>query len=172
MDLAYTTSPTMAQCLARIELLKIRQQIAVQIRCKLPALKIRPGDVVNLTNTRLGWSAKPFEVLEWSLTYDADQLGVALGLRETASAIYDWNTGIELPYDIAPDTNLPNPFTLAAPTSISAEGGSARAIDPRRRHRYFQNSRHFGFIPITPLFRATNCRGNKMGPLTGMKSSP
>lgn len=129
MDLPFTTSVTMAQRLARIELLKIRQQIAVQLRCKLPALKIKPGDVINLTNTRLGWESKPFEVLEWSLSFTDDEIGVSLGLRETHSTIYEWDTGLELPYDPAPNTNLPDPFVVIAPTNFSATSGGAHLFE-------------------------------------------
>lgn len=120
MDLQFTDSAATAQRLAKIQLEAVRQQISVTLPCKLSALRVQPPDVVNLTLADFGWSAKAFEVTGCKLVVDtgddgAPYIGVDLILRETASTIYDWNSGEETTVDPAPDTNLPNPFAIAPP---------------------------------------------------------
>jgi hypothetical protein len=134
VQLAYTTSPTMGQRLEKIELERGRQEIAVTARFNLNALKVRGGDVVNLSNTRMGWTAKPFEVTNLSFSTsetnggDAPTLFVELSLRETASGVYDWNNGQEQPYDLAPNTNLPDPFTVGLISGLTLVTGASVAI--------------------------------------------
>lgn len=119
VELSFTTSGSMAQRIAKIELERARQQISVALPCKLTAFKVQAGDVVNLTNTRFGWSAKPFEVTQWRFAIrgdgDVPRLGIDLMLRETASGVYDWNSGEETAIDLAPNTSLPDPFTVQVP---------------------------------------------------------
>lgn len=119
MDLPFTTSPTMAQRIAKIELEKVRQQITVATQFKLRAYQKEPPETIMLSNAVMGWSSKPFEIVESSLAVDeadsAPVLVVNQLLRETASTVYDWNAGEETTRDAAPDTNLPSPFFVQAP---------------------------------------------------------
>lgn len=120
ITLEFTTSAATAQRLAKIDLERARQQITTVWPCNLKAMRVQVGAVVNLNNTRFGWSNKPFEVVDWQFAIrgdsDAPRLGVDLTLRETAATVYDWNSGEETVLDPAPDTNLPNPFTVIAPS--------------------------------------------------------
>ena len=119
IELQFTSSPSMAQRLAKIELEKTRQGMTLRYPCKLTALGIRAGDVVQISNTRLDWTAKPFEVLEWEFAIDAGgALGIDLTLQETAAGVYDWANGEETTVDLAPNTNLPNPYAAAAVTNL------------------------------------------------------
>jgi hypothetical protein len=119
IELPFTTSGSMAQRIAKIELEKARQQITTNWPCKLTAFRVQAGDVVNLSNTRWGWSAKPFEVTNWKFAIRDDsgtpRLGIDLVLRETASGVYDWSSGEETAIDLAPNTTLPDPFTVQVP---------------------------------------------------------
>lgn len=120
VELPYTGTASMAQRLAKIELERVRQQITVVMPCKLSAWRLQPPQTVMLTNSKFGWSAKVFEVVELSLVTDtgedgAPYLGVDLVLRETAAAVYDWSSGEETTVDPAPDTDLPDPFNVAPP---------------------------------------------------------
>lgn len=120
IELPFTASASMAQRLAKIDLLRARQQITVDMPCKLSALRVRAGSVVAVTSDYYGWPAKPFRVRGWSLVVDQDAagaplLGVNLSLREIAPNVYDWDASEEQPYDAAPDTNLPDPFTISPP---------------------------------------------------------
>ena len=118
IELPFTVSSTMAQRIAKIELERARQQITLSLPVKLVGLKARVGDVVNVTNERMGWNSKPFEVVGMNISY-GESLGVDLDLRETASEVFDWTSGTdEKDYDPAPNTNLPNPFDVAPPSDL------------------------------------------------------
>jgi len=123
-DLPFTTDPAMAQRLAKIALFRNRQQITMTMPCTISAFKLSVGDTVMVTNDRLGFSSKVFEVSEWSLAVDVganDQpvIGVDLTLRELNSAVFDWDAD-EQDF-ITDNTNLPDPFSLPAPTVVTDE---------------------------------------------------
>ena len=123
-DFQFTTSSATAQRLAKIELQKIRQQITVLMPVSLKnGMRVQVGDNVYVTNSRMGWTNKVFNVEEWKFAQRGEgeelTLGVDLVLRETASTVFDWASSEESSVDAAPDTDLPNPFNVAAPTSLS-----------------------------------------------------
>lgn len=122
-ELGYVSRPHQAQRLAKIELERHRQQITVQAPFKLHAMRTQPPDVIQFSNDRMGWTDKEFEVIEWKFLSDEDDdgnplFGITMTMRETASAIYDWNSGEETAVDPAPNTNLPNPLKVGAPTGL------------------------------------------------------
>ena len=129
IQLPFTTSASMAQRLAKIELLRARQQITLVLPLKLVGLKAKVGDVIQITNTRLGWSGKPFEVIGFNISFADDVIGVDLELRETAGSVYDWNTDEESPFDPAPNTNLPNAFFVSPPTNLTLTSTNVLAQD-------------------------------------------
>ena len=129
-ELPYTNSPTMAQRICRIDLERARRQITTTWPCKLVALRIAGADVISLTNTRMGWTAKSFEVAKWVFTLTGDRqapsLGIKLEVREVDANVYAWTPSTdEAVMQPAPSTNLPNPFTVAAPTNLTLASGTA-----------------------------------------------
>jgi hypothetical protein len=77
----------------------------------------------------MGWTAKVFEVesakmVLGSAIVEGMALGYDLVLRETASGVWDWANGEETAIDLAPNTNLPDPSDVAAPTSLLLASGS------------------------------------------------
>ena len=120
IELPWTTSASMAQRLAKIELLRARQQITTSLPMKLTGLKAQVGDVVRINNKRMGWSNKPFEVVGSQISF-GETLGVDLELREVASNVYDWSTSEEAIYDPAPNTTLPSVINLTPPSIFSAD---------------------------------------------------
>ena len=122
-DLPMTQRPHTAQRLAKIKLEKHRQELFFEATFSLEAMQVQPGDVVNLTNARMGWSTKPFEVITWGLQSGEDggvpTYSVKMALQETASSVYDWNNGEETYVDPAPNTNLPNPLEVNPPTGLA-----------------------------------------------------
>jgi hypothetical protein len=115
----FTTSVATCQRLSKIDLEKMRQQITVTVSCNMKAFALQTGDTVYLDIDRYGWSNKVFEVTDWNFEFTNSDSGaapvVSMTLRETASGIYDWNSGDETIVDIAPNTNLPDPFTVNTP---------------------------------------------------------
>lgn len=130
LDLStFVTSGTQAQRLAKIDLLSVRQGLTVVLPCKLTAWAAVTGRTVAVTNTKFGWSSKAFDVQSSRFTVaDDGTLGVELSLRETASAVFDWSTSEEQAVDIAPNSNLPDPFTVAAPTNVAAASGTDQLL--------------------------------------------
>lgn len=125
VELPFTTSSATAQRLVKLDLYKTRQQITVKAPCKLSALPTRVGDNVYLNNARMGWTDKPFEIIDWAFSVYEDEtgapaLGVDLVLRETAPECYAWSIGEEQAYDPAPNTTLDSPLRYAAlPVAIA-----------------------------------------------------
>jgi len=125
LDLPYTTSSPMAQRLAKIALYRNRQQVSITYPCSMKGFQLNVGDTVSVNNTRFGFSAKVFEVAEWSLDIDnsngSPTLGTNLVLRELNSAVYDWNENTDEKSFLLDNTILPNPFTITAPTLSVAD---------------------------------------------------
>lgn len=128
-DLPLTNRPFTAQRLAKVELKKARQEIVVKVRCNLRAMQVQAGDTIMLTVDRFGWTAKIFDVTEFKFSTntngnDAPEIGVELTLRETVSAVYDWSSSEESDIDPAPNTDLPDPFTVLAVTGLNLQSVS------------------------------------------------
>lgn len=123
MSLNFTTSSATAQRLAKITLERARQQITWTGQFTLKALSVQPGDVIQFTHPRYGWSAKEFEVTNFEFQVaggsDNPTLAIALTLRETASGVWDWNDGEETTVDLAPNTNLFDSTEVATPTGLT-----------------------------------------------------
>ncbi len=119
--LPFTTSPSCAQRLAVLELRRAREEITFTARFRLEAMQVRAGDTVMISNAKLGWSSKVFEVMEWNFASDGNppQIYVDMTLRETASSVYSWTVTDEIAVADSPNTTLPNPFTLSAPTNLT-----------------------------------------------------
>lgn len=117
IDLPFTKSSTMAQRLAKIVLLKNRQQITLNTKVNMKGFTLQVGDTVNITNTRLGFSNKVFEVADWSFVLGAEDVGITLSLKETSSSVYDWNAE-EKEFNLD-NTTLPR-ATDVSPPSITA----------------------------------------------------
>jgi len=129
IDLPFTVSPSMCQRIAKIDLERARQQISVSMPCNLKAFKFAVGEVINVNNTRFGWVDKPFEIKGWSMAVDSQNddpvLGIDLNLRETASTVFDWNSGEETRGDPAPNTNLRAIIEDPAdPTNLALQSGT------------------------------------------------
>ena len=111
LDLAlpFTTSPSMAQRLAKMTLFRAREQMTFTADFGLEAFEVECGDIIALTIDRYGWSAKEFEVVGWKFKNDGDagDLRVALTLRETSSAAFSWNA--EEAEITSNDSTLPDP---------------------------------------------------------------
>lgn len=114
LNLTFTDTPQMAHRVARIALEQNRQQMIVQADFNLKAFKLQIGDVVNITNSRFGWSNKEFEVISWSFGVGEDlAIPVTMTLRETAESIYD-QVADGATYELD-NTTLASPFTTQTP---------------------------------------------------------
>tara|TARA_Y100001937_G_scaffold24248_1_gene34893 strand:+ start:260 stop:2092 length:1833 start_codon:yes stop_codon:yes gene_type:complete len=142
VEFTMTTSATKARELALIELLKARQQIVMSCTTSLKqGMQIQCGDFVNVTNSRLGFTNKPFEVQEWNLSSSdvegAPQLVCTMVLREadpnvfTNSVLSNIDTSKEISTDPNPDSSLSAANTATAPSALTLTdltGGEVEAV--------------------------------------------
>jgi hypothetical protein len=97
-----------------------RQGLRVTLLCNMRAYAVEPFDTINVTLSRFGWVAKPFEVLDVSWTVDG---GIQLTLKETSSTIWDLGTTFSA-VDPAPNTLFPSPWTVPSITSLACASGT------------------------------------------------
>ena len=129
MPLPYTVNNIRAQRIAKLALLRSRQQEAITIPCNLNAFKFKIGDNINVSNTRLGYSSKVFEVVGYSFGFSHDQMVVNVEAIETASSIWDWTTSDEEVFLGAGEVDLYDGTSTAAPTNLTVTADSYLADD-------------------------------------------
>ena len=120
LDLPFTTNSNTAQRLAKIALFRNRQQVTISTTVSLKGFQLDVGDTVFVTLSRYGFTNKVFEVAEWSMAIleenGSPAFGVNLALRETNSAVYDFNPNLDERTFLQDNTTLPDPFTVAVPS--------------------------------------------------------
>ena len=117
LPLPFTDSPGEAQRLANIALERNRSQLTLTGAFGLQAFALQVGDIVNITNARLGFSNKIFEVVQWSFgIVDGGDLQTNLTLRETTTTTYDEYQDVAFESD---NTTLPG---VLGPTVIAGSG--------------------------------------------------
>ena len=117
ITLPFTTDVSEAQRLAKIALYRTREQLTLQLPCKLTAFELDVGDTVQITNTRLGFSQKTFEVVSWNYAFGEGGtiVGVDLVVREISAAAYEFDPDLDETVFTTNNTNLPNAFQVSAP---------------------------------------------------------
>lgn len=90
LDLPLTTSHTMAQRIARIELRRARARRSLAVDLDLRGLLVRPGDLVKFSSPELGISEAVFEVDSFSFITAREKLSTRLELIAYTAADYDW----------------------------------------------------------------------------------
>jgi hypothetical protein len=119
-----------AQRLARLALLRSRQQESITIPCNLSALRFQIGDNIEVTNTRLGYNEKVFEVVGYSIGFTpGGEIAVNVQAIETASSIWSWSTTDEEVFLGGGEVALYDGSVAAAPTSINVTSDSFLSDD-------------------------------------------
>jgi len=103
-----------AQEMGRVALLRSRNSLSVSLKANYQALNLIVGDIVSVTEEVTGMSTKKFRIMNMAIN---DDYTVDLGLVEYQDSFYTFETQ-SAPATI-PDTNLPDPFTVQAPASIT-----------------------------------------------------
>jgi len=110
MNLSCTTNIYSAQDIASIALKRSRNALMVTFNSTSEALNCSVADIVSVTHSTPGWTAKSFRVQKLTLNSDGT---VAISLVEHQDSIYPWSVKTEA--DNIPDTNLPNPLVVGVP---------------------------------------------------------
>jgi hypothetical protein len=111
LELPFTDNTTEARRLARITLERNRQQLTVQATFGMRAFQVQVGDIIRLTNTRLGFDNKEFEVVTWDFGIrDEYDILTSMTLREISESVFDEvSDGAVYESD---NTTLPSPFDV------------------------------------------------------------
>lgn len=133
LDLPAVLSVSQAQRLAKIELLRNRQQGTGTLVMGPEGYNLQPCDTFYMTFPQRGWANKLLEVTGTHLIVDKDDNGlplvkVAVDVQETDQSVYEWGTAEELtPYDVAaaPPSYA---WTTAPPTNVQLISGAASAL--------------------------------------------
>lgn len=128
VDLPFTDDRLRAQQIGMTLLKEGREAIAVTCTLKEEALQVRVGDLVEVTQPTPGWVDKVFDVAALLVQPDGEVRAVLIEYEPT---VYDVDTQFVQP--AISDTNLPNPFTVVAPTSLVlvSSGQSLQTADGR-----------------------------------------
>lgn len=122
MQLPFTTSVTMAQRIQRIGLNSNRQTTSVSLLTTTKFMRLQPNDWVYITNERLGYSSKVFEVVSMNLEIVGEDVPVAatrLVLQETESSIYTFAAGdYQTAISEGATLNTGN-FTISPPSGLT-----------------------------------------------------
>ena len=114
LQLPTITNIHQAKEMGRVALLRSRNSLSVSLKANYQALNLIIGDIVSVTEEVTGMSTKKFRIMNMAIN---DDYTVDLGLTEYQDSFYTFETQ-SAPATI-PDTNLPDPFTVQAPASIT-----------------------------------------------------
>ena len=96
VQLPFTVTDTMAQRLGRIALKSQRQTTGLSVLVSLQFMRLQPNDWVYLTNERLSYSQKVFEVLSTNMEViqddDVPVIATRLELKEIEAAVFNFAT--------------------------------------------------------------------------------
>jgi hypothetical protein len=110
------TSPYQAEEMAEVILRRSREALTLGLNVSFDAYDLAIADIVNITHSSLGFSAKPFRVM--GITFNED-FTIGLSLVEYQASHYTWATKVQA--TATPSTNLPNPFTIQPPASVTLD---------------------------------------------------
>lgn len=90
LDLPLTTSHTMAQRIARIELRRARGRRTLAVDLDLRGLLVQPGDLVLFSSAELGMESVVFQVDSFAFVSAREKLSTRLELVEYSASDFDW----------------------------------------------------------------------------------
>tara|TARA_Y100001973_G_scaffold60816_2_gene89385 strand:+ start:2182 stop:5073 length:2892 start_codon:yes stop_codon:yes gene_type:complete len=116
INLNGVTDYNQARYLAKQSCLRSRDALKVNFRCTSEAMDLIVGDVVTLTHSTPGWTAKEFRIRSISLNLDGT---CSISAVEHSDSIYAWD--YVAPPAGASDTNLPDVTSVTAPSGLNVE---------------------------------------------------
>ena len=113
-DFRTITSTYQAEEMAEIILRRSRESLGLSINCNFKAYELHIGEIVNVSLTSLGFSNKAFRVI--TMIFNEDYT-ISLNLVEYQASHYTWASKAQV--SSTPSTNLPTPFTIQPPASLT-----------------------------------------------------
>ena len=119
----FTTSETMAQRLQRITLNANRQTTQINLLTTTKFMRLQPNDWVYVTNDRLGYSSKVFEVVSMNLEVigeDVPTVATRLVLKEASNTVFSFaSNSYESPVSEGSAIST-GTYGITAPSGLSA----------------------------------------------------
>lgn len=133
LDLQACCSLPQAQRVAKIHLLRNRQQGSGTLTFGVEGLTIMPNDTITMTFPQRGWVEKLLEVTQVQISIESMQgapaVKVVVSVNETDPSVYAWNATDELTvYALPAVTNPGLYYTTAPPTNMELVSSAATAI--------------------------------------------
>lgn len=132
IELDTITNFYQARDLARVFLLRSRNQLKVNITTTSEGLAYGVGDVISITHPTPGFVAKPFIIEEMTINED---LTCQFQLVEYQSNIYTYDVDAE--QETIPDTSFPDPTSVNVPQNLSVTEDSDVNSDGTVRYRAY-----------------------------------
>ena len=135
-ELAFSTviSVSQAQRVAKINLLRNRQQGSGTFPMSLSAWQMQPCDVMQFTMPAMGWTEKSLEIVgvSFSVTQtsedNAQKVRATMTVQETDPSVYEWSTIEELTVYDVPALPSQSTYYPAPPTNMSLTSGLSTAV--------------------------------------------
>jgi hypothetical protein len=122
IQLSMVNDSVQAQYLASRILEQAREDLIVTISTAYTGIQVDAGDVISITNSSYGWTAKLFRVMKVSeISLPDGNLGANFELNEYNAQVYDDQDITK--YTPAPNTDLPDPSffgSISAPTIFAS----------------------------------------------------
>jgi hypothetical protein len=136
VQLPFTISASMAQRIAKIELMRRRYQGVAVLPMNMSGYQMTALDVWEFNLPLLGWTNKQFEILSHRLKFDKQSdgardivlLGTEVDVQETDVSIYDWSTTEELTPQGYQQPVLPSTLNPNGPTNVMLESDTSTAV--------------------------------------------
>jgi hypothetical protein len=140
LTLSTVLSIAQAQRVAKINLMRNRQQGSGVFPMQLAAWQMQPTDVMQFTFAENGWTDKLLELDNTRFRIDAGSSGedggepqaprlyVEQTMIETDPSVYEWSTAEELTVYDVPSMPAQAPYTPASPTAMAINSGADTAV--------------------------------------------
>ena len=123
VQLPFTVTDTMAQRLGRIALKSQRQSTTLSVLVSLQFMRLQPNDWVYLTNERLSYNQKVFEVLSTNMEVIQDGevpiLATRLDLKEVEAAVFNFATNDYTTAQSEGSNVSTGTYAVTAPTNLA-----------------------------------------------------
>jgi hypothetical protein len=129
ISLPLTNNSITAQYLATRFLKSVREDLQLQFSINYIGLQLDAGDIVSVTNTNYGWTAKLFRCQKVTQSFsDSGQITTNLIVTEFNPDVYD-DTNITQ-FTPAPNTGIGNPTFFGVPPVPTISGQQPTAVNP------------------------------------------
>ena len=123
IDLPFTANSYRAQNIGQLTLNQSRYGLVVKFSAFQEGLRCEVGDVVPITHTTPGWSAKLFRIMQIEIK-DNDEVYVVA--REYSASVY--TQAVLSPAAVIAQSNLPDPFSVPAVSGLTLASGTSELL--------------------------------------------